>query len=75
MVVEDFDDLPDGPVAFLPATPLLFTGNKQQSLEPYQIRDTGRWVSIRVANVRGQCDVLGIQVDAVPTEEGVKVLV
>jgi hypothetical protein len=74
-VVEDFEGLPDGPITFLPATPMLFTGNKQQSLERYQIRDTGRWVSLRIANIRGQCDVLGVQVEGVPTEEGVKLLV
>jgi len=49
-------------------------GPKQQSLERFQIRQNGRWVSIRIENTGGQCDCLGIAVEAIPAQEGIKVV-
>ncbi len=57
--VEDFENLPEGPIDFLPPTGAAVQGPKQQSLERFQIRQNGRWVSIRIENTGGQCDCLG----------------
>jgi hypothetical protein len=69
MAIEDFEDLPVGPIAFLPATPLLTTGIKQETVERYQVRQNGRWCSIEIENMSGQCDVTGIVIEAIPTKE------
>lgn len=71
---QDFENLPEGLIDFLPATGLALTGDKQEALEPLVIRQNGRWCSIRIENTSGQCDVLGIEVDAIPSREGVKTL-
>jgi hypothetical protein len=46
----------------------------QQTLEPYQIRQNGRFSSIQVANSGGKCDVMAVTVDMIPAQEGIKVL-
>jgi hypothetical protein len=71
VAIEDFEGLPDGEIDFLPPTSITFSGDKQQSLERFQIRQNGRWVSIRIENVNGQCDILGVSVDAIPAQESV----
>lgn len=70
---EDFENYPDGPITFLRATPTGFNGVKQQSLERFQIRQNARWVSIRIANTQGQCDVLSVAVEGFNTQETNKV--
>jgi len=46
------------------------TVRKQQSLERFQIRQNGRWVSIRILNGSGgQTDVLGVAVEGIPGQE------
>lgn len=74
VAIEDFEDLPDGVILSIPPTPLLFSGTKQQSLERMPVRQNGRWCSIRVENTNGQCDVLGVAVDAIPSMEGTRVV-
>lgn len=72
--VADFEDLPTGPLAFLPGTPLAFSGNKQETIEPFQIRTNGKWCSIEIENIVGQCDVSAVSVEASPIQDGFKVL-
>jgi len=72
--IEDFELLPDGPLAFIPATSLLFTGDKQETLEKFQVRQDGRWCSIEIENTSGQCDILGVSVDAITSQEGIRTL-
>lgn len=72
--IEDFEDLADGDILFIPGTSFTFSGEKQQSLERFQVRQNGRWCSIRVENNRGQLDVLGVAVEAIPASEGIKVV-
>jgi hypothetical protein len=71
--IEDFEDFPDGPLKAIPGTatsePSLV---KQQSLERMAVRQNGRWCSIRVENSRGQCDILGIGLDGIRAQEGLK---
>jgi hypothetical protein len=69
VAIEDFEDLPDGVLLSIPPTPLVFTGVKQQSLERFPVRQNGRWCSLRIENTNGQCDVLGVAVDAIPSME------
>jgi hypothetical protein len=72
--VEDFENAQEGPISFLPPTGAPAQGPKQQSLERYSIRQNGRWCQIEIENKGGQCDVLGVEVEAIPIGEGVKVV-
>ena len=36
---------------------------KQEAVEPFTMRAHGRWVSVRIRNTQGQCDVRAVQVD------------
>jgi hypothetical protein len=74
VAIEDFEGLPVGPLLSIPPTSLIFNGTKQQSLERMAIRQQGRWISLRIENVNGQCDVLGAAVDLTPVQEGMRVL-
>lgn len=67
-VGEDFEGLPVGPIDFIPPSALPGTGPKQESLEPFSVRQNGRWVSLRVQNEGFVCDVLSIGVEAIPLE-------
>lgn len=71
---EDFELYNEGPITFLAGTPVAFNGVKQQSLERFQIRQNGRWVSIRIANTNGQCDVVSVAVEGIGTQEAIKVV-
>jgi hypothetical protein len=71
---EDFELYADGPVTTLAGTTVSFSGEKQQSLERFQVRQNGRWVSIRIANTSGQCDVLSVGVEGFNTQETIKVI-
>lgn len=71
---EDFENLPEGPIDFLPPTGAPVPGPKQQSLERFQVRQNGRYCQIEIESTSGQCDVLGVGVDAIPAQEGVKVV-
>lgn len=71
---DDFETYPEGPIPFIPATPLIWTGNLQESVEAKQIRQNGRWVSIEVEDGGGRCDTLAVTVDAIPIQEGFKPL-
>jgi len=35
----------------------------QEFIEPQTLRARGRWVSIRITNTQGQCNVRAVQVD------------
>jgi len=73
--IEDFEALPNGPITQWPGTSITpYTLEKQQTLERYQIRQNGRYSSIRVDNSQGNCDVLSISVDGIPTQEGIKLV-
>src|SRR5581483_5377947 len=65
---EDFEELPDGQMLFMPGTSIVNSGVKQQSLERFQVRQNGRWCSIRIANSSGQCDVLGVSVGGIASQ-------
>jgi hypothetical protein len=71
---EDFEAYREGAVVFLSGTPTTFNGLKQQSLERFQIRQNGRWVSIRIANTNGQCDILNVAVEGYNTQETIKAI-
>jgi hypothetical protein len=73
---DDFNDLPLGPIiAIPPFPPYILSEEKQQTVEPFLIGQNGRWVSIRGEGQGGLTDVLGIQVEGIPSaKEGVKTL-
>lgn len=61
---EDFEELPDGGIQFLPASGLQpFAGDKQESIEAFLIQQHGRWLALRVEGSRGACDILGVKVE------------
>jgi hypothetical protein len=64
--IEDFEDLPVGPLDFIPPTSFTFSGIKQETLEPFPIRRNGRWISIEIESNSGVCDVLGVGVEGIP---------
>jgi hypothetical protein len=70
---QDFEDLPLGPIFTLPGTLEAAPGIKQQSIERMPLRQTGRWVSLRIENSQGQCDVLAVGVDALETNRVTRV--
>ena len=72
--IEDFELLPDGDLFSIPPTSTAFNPIKQQSLERFQVRQNGRWCSLRVSNTQGQLDVLGLGVESIPISEGMKTL-
>jgi hypothetical protein len=72
--IEDFEQLPVGPLPFIPPTPLVFNGVMQQSLERFRIRQNGRWCKIRIEDTGGICDVTGVGVEAIPAQESLKVV-
>jgi hypothetical protein len=65
---EDFEFLPVGPISFVPPTAPAGVGPKQESLEPFSVRQNGRWISMRVENLGFACDVLSVGVEAIPLE-------
>jgi len=67
VAIEDFENLPDGPIAMLPPTVIPDAAGRQQSIERLLIRGSGRWVSLRVENDDGACDVLGTSVEGTRT--------
>jgi hypothetical protein len=64
--VQDFETLPVGPISRLPGT----TGGlddapPQQALEHLPIGANARWLSLRIQNTSGRCDVLAVGVEAI----------
>ena len=67
-VAEDFESLIEGPIDTLPASSGAYKDAiSQESLERLPIRTNGRWVSIRVENVSGRCDLLAVGVEGIPS--------
>lgn len=67
-VAEDFESLVEGPIDALPASGGVYAdAPAQESLEHLPIRTNGRWVSIRVENLSGRCDLLAAGVEGIPS--------
>jgi hypothetical protein len=49
-------------------------GTLQNALERFQVRQNGRYASIRIANAGGVCNVTAVSVDGTPIAEGIKVI-
>lgn len=71
VAIEDFEELPDGFIAMLPPTTIPESSARQESLERLLIRATGRWMSLRIENDEGACDVLGTSVEGTRTMNNV----
>jgi hypothetical protein len=63
--VETFEGLPVGTINQLPATGGYVDAPAQESLERIPIRTNGRWVSIRVENISGRCDLLAVAIEGI----------
>ena len=62
---EDFEDLPIGPISVIPASFISEeTGPRQESVERLSVRVNARWVSLRIENKSGTCDVLSVGIEA-----------
>lgn len=62
-IVDDFSDIPAGPINTLPARFGDVTGPKQESLERFAIGTTARALSLRIENSQGSCDLLSVSVE------------
>jgi hypothetical protein len=60
-----FEGLLEGPIMFLPAAGSYVEAPAQQSLERIQVRTNGRWVSLRIENTSGRCDLLAVAVEGI----------
>jgi hypothetical protein len=64
---DDFENLPVGPITFIPATnPTNVEGNSQESTERFLVRSFGRWCALRVENANGSCEVNVSGIESVP---------
>jgi hypothetical protein len=63
-VGEDYALIPVGPVSTIPASPPPIPGPRQESREPFSVRVNARWLSVRIENLAGICDVLATGVEA-----------
>jgi hypothetical protein len=66
-VGEDFELIPIGPVSEIPPSPLPTPGPRQSTREPFSVRVNARWLSLRIENLSGVCDVLATGVEATPS--------
>lgn len=67
-VAEDFEGLVEGPIDRLPASAGAYVDAiAQESLERIPIRTNGRWVSLRIENTSGRCDLLAAGVEGIPS--------
>jgi hypothetical protein len=61
---DDFEDLPEGPITFIPGTSPPVVGDQQESLERLLVRSFGRWCALRVENNNGSCEVTSAGVES-----------
>jgi hypothetical protein len=75
-VGQDFGNLVVGPIQSLPPfPPYIMSIQKQATVEPFAIHQNGRWLSIRGEGNGGITNILGIEVEGIPSsKEGVKTL-
>ena len=64
------EDYVDSPITAPPEDFQIYP--KQQTLERFQIRQNGCWVTIQVTNTAGNCDILSVSVDGFVTQEGLR---
>jgi hypothetical protein len=53
-----------GQVSDIPPSPLPVQGPRQETREPFSVRVNARWISLRIENQNGVCDVLTAGVEA-----------
>lgn len=71
--IEDFENLAEGYISLLPPTGVDPGGPaKQQTAERMLYRGTGRWLSLRVENNQGICDVLAASVEGTQSMTNIK---
>jgi hypothetical protein len=63
-VGEDYELIPVGPVSEIPPSPQPAQGPRQETREPFSVRLNARWISLRIENLGGVCDVLATGVEA-----------
>ena len=61
---DDYEDLPVGPISFIPGTSPEVVGPMQESVERLLVRSFGRWCSLSVENDQGVCEVTGAAVES-----------
>jgi hypothetical protein len=63
-IADDFQDLPLGPITFIPATAPAILGPLQETSERMLIRSFGRWCALRIENDEGACEVTSVGIES-----------
>jgi hypothetical protein len=61
---DDFEDLPAGPISFIPGTQPELAGPLQESVERFLVRSFGRWAALRIENNQGVCEVTSCGIES-----------
>lgn len=72
--IQDFEELPVGPIPFIPETPFGFEIPKQQTTERFPLRKNARHLGLRIESNDGACDVVGVGVEGIQIGETVKLI-
>jgi hypothetical protein len=63
-VGEDYELIPIGPISEIPPGDQTAPGPSQETREPFSVRVNARWISLRIENLSGVCDVLATGIEA-----------
>ena len=63
-VGDDFEDLAEGEITFIPATQPPGIGPLQETVEPFLVRSWGRWCALRIEDNGGTCEVTACNVES-----------
>lgn len=65
VAVETFEELPEGPISYIPGELFQSVGATQEVTEAFMIRQNGRWGAIRVENDEGFVEVKEIVLEGI----------
>jgi hypothetical protein len=61
---DDFEDLPEGPISFIPGSSPEVIGPQQETSERLLVRSYGRFASLRIENASGVCEVTSCAIES-----------
>ena len=63
-VGDDFEDLAEGSITFIPPSSPPVAGPLQETVEPLLVRSWGRWAALRIENSQGICEVTACGIES-----------